>query len=120
MPTWPATLPKPVWDSIDIGAPEGAVLRTDMEYGPSKQRRRTTAAVMPVSLTFEPVTEAAYGDFEAFYFTDLEHGVLAFQMVHPITGAARQFRFPQTGQPWKITPVGENALRLTVSLELMP
>lgn len=120
MPIWPASLPKPVWDGIDIGAPEGAVQRTEMEHGPAKQRRRFTAAVLPVSLTFEPVTEVAYGDFESFYFTDLEHGALAFQMDHPITGAARQFRFPQTGQPWKIKPVGDNALSLTVSLELMP
>jgi hypothetical protein len=117
---WLNSLPQPVYDDIKVGAPVGAAIRTKMEHGPAKQRRRFTAAPQPVSLTFAPITEAVLGEFEAFYRDDLSFGVLAFEMEHPVTGLARQFRFNQDGEPWQFFPIGDDAYQLGVELELLP
>lgn len=117
---WPAEMPQPVYDQIQIGAPAGSVLRNKMDKGPPKQRRRFTASIQPVSLTFEPVTFAAFAAFERFYDEDIGGGALPFDMPHPLTGAPRSFQFNQGGEPWQVIPVGKDALQLKVSLELRP
>lgn len=120
MPSWPDYLPQPVFDAISIGAPVGAVLRTEMGSGPAKQRRRFTAAPHPVALVFEPITALNLAMFEAFYKTELGFGALEFEMPHPITDAVCRFRFVTSDTPWGVSPIGSDAYRLNVSLELLP
>ena len=120
MPNWPEFMPAPVYDDIAIGAPVGAVIRTDMDAGPAKQRRRFTAAPRPVTLAFEPISAANIAAFETFYADELAHGALDFHMQHPITDAVQRFRFVASEEPWGIRPVGKDAYRLDVNLELLP
>ncbi|XAT57846.1 hypothetical protein GN241_11025 [Rhodobacteraceae bacterium IMCC1335] len=110
----------PIYDQISIGAPIGAVLRTDMDAGPAKQRKRFTAAPRPVALIFEPLSVATLYGFENFFENDIASGALAFEMEHPITDVVGKFRFVGGDEPWQIVPIGKNAYRLTVSLELLP
>lgn len=120
MSDWPSFMPSPSYDQISIGAPIGAVLRTEMDAGPAKQRKRFTAAPRPVLLVFAPLTVDAVVGFEAFFENDIAFGALAFRMVHPITDVVRKFRFIGSDEPWQIEPIGKNAYRLSVSLELLP
>ncbi len=117
---WPEFMPPPVYDQISVGAPVGAVLRTDMEAGPAKQRRRFTAAPRPVLLVFEPVSEKGISDFDRFFVEDIQSGALGFQMKHPITDDLRMFRFVGGDEPWHVAPIGKDAFRISVSLELLP
>ena len=120
MQIWPDLMPQPVYEEIAIGAPTGAVIRTSMDAGPAKQRRRFTAAPRPLSLVFEPVSAVGIAAFEAFYLHDLAHGSLDFQMQHPVTDIVGRFRFIATDEPWNMQPVGIDAYRLNVSLEQLP
>ena len=120
MVDWPSNMPDPDWNAVQIGAPEGAIIRTEMSSGPAKQRPRFTAAPRPVALQFGNVTEAVIAEFESFFEVDLQMGALDFQMAHPISGLIKRFRFVGTDEPYAITPVGKNAFQLNVSLELMP
>lgn len=120
MPSWPDYFPQPVFDAISIGAPIGAVLRTEMDSGPAKQRQRFTAAPRPVALVFEPITALKLAMFEAFYETELGFGALEFDMPHPITDAVQRFRFVASDAPWDVAPIGKDAYRLNVALEMLP
>lgn len=117
---WPDFMPAPVYGDIVIGAPVGAVLRTDMDAGPAKQRQRFTAVPRPVTLSFEPVSAINLARFEVFYIGDLSWGAVSFYMAHPITDQRERFRFVASEEPWSVRPVGKDAYRLDVSLELMP
>ena len=118
MPDFPDDLPKPVWTDIGVSSPVGAVQETQMDTGPSKRRRRTTAKRSPVSLVFAPVTEKAADGFELFYAEDLAQGVLSFQMLHPIYERPATWRF-SIEDAYTISPIGEDAFQLQISLELL-
>lgn len=120
MPSWPEFMPEPVFDAISIGSPVGAILRTDMDAGPAKQRKRFTATPRPVALSFEPISAFNLARFEAFYTNDLAWGALAFEMPHPISDVVNRFRFVASDEPWDVSPIGKDAYRLNVSLELLP
>lgn len=120
MPNWPAAMPDPDWDAVSIGGPSNGVIRTEMSAGPAKQRRRFTAVTRPVALSFAPLTSSVFAAFEAFYHIDLQGGALAFDMAHPITGSVARFRFVASEEPFTVSPVGRDAYRLDVTLELLP
>lgn len=120
MADWPDFLPSPEYGSIVVGAPVGAVIRTDMDAGPAKQRKRFTAAPRPVTLSFQPVSSYQLAQFEAFYTTDLSWGAVAFNMLHPVSDVEERFRFMAAEEPWTVAPIGRDAYRLDVNLELLP
>ena len=118
MPEFPSNLPAPVWRDVNISAPIGAVIETQMDAGPPKRRRRTTARRAPVSLVVSPVTEAAFEAFEEWFAVDLGQGALSFTMAHPISDAVMTWRFVLDGA-YSAVPVGENAIEISLSLELI-
>ena len=120
MPNWPDFMPAPVQEQISVGAPQGAVIRTAMDAGPAKQRKRFTAAPRPVALVFQPVSTDKLASFDAFYINDLACGALAFDMAHPITDQVRRFRLSASDEPWQITAIGKDTYVLAVNLELLP
>lgn len=120
IPVWPAFVGAPVLDAIRIGAPVGAIVRTDMDAGPAKQRRRFTAAPRPVALAFEPLGARDLARFEAFVERDLAGGALAFEMVHPLTDLPGRFRLVAGDGAWSMAPIGRDAWRLDVEMELLP
>ena len=63
MATFPATLPAPSYNGYQL-APEDQTVRTDMEVGPARQRRRTAARNDQISLTWE------FDDAEMAIFRD--------------------------------------------------
>ncbi len=120
MPTWPAFMPEPLRESITLSGPKGAVLRTQMDAGPAKQRQRFTAAPKSLSLAYEPLNENDVILFEDFFEVNLQQGALEFDMPHPISEIVSKFRFADPDEPYRLSQIGKNAYRLTVSIELLP
>ena len=116
---WPDYMPDPEITSIQIGPPQGATIRTTMDAGPAYQRPRFTAAPRPVSLSFVPISKNNLLSFEAFFETQLSFGALSFEMVHPITGLARTFRFVVGDQAYEPVQVGRDAYRINTTMELL-
>lgn len=106
MPVWPVSLPQDVLiDGYDERPPD-TTLRSTMDEGPAKVRRRFTAGVRVFSVTVA-LTRAQVETLDAFYRTDLQGGALRFDWTHPRTLAAVQFRFiagpryvPQSQTEW--------------------
>lgn len=68
------------------------VLRSDMDVGPAKYRRRTTRPINTLSITIN-LTVSQYTTFKTFFNTTTNGGVTPFTFAHPITGTATDFRF---------------------------
>lgn len=116
MATWPATLPtEPINDGFQEALGNN-VLRTNMDVGPAKVRRRSAIRNDALSIRLK-LTTAELAIFKAFYTTDLHDGVDTIQWVHPITNVSTDLRF--TSPPsWE--PAETGFFNVTLALEVMP
>jgi hypothetical protein len=110
----------PTVDGYDSGV-DDAKLRTEMDAGPAKIRRRFTAVpeAMNVRLvmTATQLNAASPNGFMAFYVTDTSHGSAEFTWVNPRTGSVATCRF--VGAP-ACRPLGGTAWEVTFRMEVMP
>lgn len=118
-PVWPPTLPQDVFaEGYDETLPN-TMLRTQMDAGPAKTRRRSTAGVRPLTVTIE--LNRTLGEDAAFdeFFTDtLGGGTLSFDWTHPRTLATVTMRF--TAPPHLQPLAGGKFWRAMLNLEVMP
>lgn len=114
MSSWPSTLPTLQLSDYSETLADN-VLRTQMEYGPNKLRRRTVSNVgqMAGSIIIGPSQRL---DLITFYTTTVASGTLQWTMRHPVTGATISVRF--TGPP-QLSAVG-NKFRASITLEVLP
>lgn len=91
-------------------------IRTDMDVGPQKVRRRFTKAVDEYTASIT-ITNDQYPIFESFYNTTLNGGVLAFEYNHPITQVPTDFKFKSDPV---YSPMGGEYWMVTFALEAMP
>ena len=119
-PVWPASLPQKVLVDGYSEEPQSQVIRTEMDAGPKKTRRRFTAATrsIPVSMNLD-LTQL--DTFETFFDSDLQGGSLVFDMPHPRTGATVVMQIVGD-PPYRLTPIGggNEYWRLAMSLEQQP
>lgn len=116
MPSWPSTLPSaPLMERFRETAPD-TVLRSQMETGPAKLRRRTTAGVREMKLSYL-LSRAQVEALDGFYLGDLFGGALAFDFTHPRTGDGVSCRFRA---PPVYTPVNGDYFRAALELEVLP
>ena len=90
--TLPSGLPDELLQSGYSQSSPDTALKTEMEVGPAKIRRRSTAQVYPVKGTLK-LTESELGTLRTFYETTLLGGTLRFSHKDPVTLAAKEFRF---------------------------
>lgn len=99
--TWPSSLPdKALAAGYSESAPE-TVIRTPMDAGPAKVRRRCTGGVRRITVR-QILTAAQVATLDIFFVEDLAGGSLAFDWVHPRTQAEVEMRFlsaPKYGEP---------------------
>ncbi|MFQ5776362.1 MAG: hypothetical protein ACE5GS_17725 [Kiloniellaceae bacterium] len=92
MVAWPASLPQDkLLAAVQETAPD-LVVRTQMDAGPAKVRRRFTAGVRPFEMELD-LTLSEVQTLDDFFVTTLAGGALAFDWQHPRTGATLSFRF---------------------------
>ena len=90
--TWPAQLPATLLIDGFSKQPQSGVIRTTMDAGPKKARRRYTARAVKYSgKQIFDVDELAV--FEEFYRFTLADGVLRFNFTDPTTLELGEFRF---------------------------
>lgn len=115
MTTWPATLPVPLIAGFSEALPNN-MLRTSMDAGPAKVRRRTTANVGQLTVPLL-LTSAQVDTLVGFFKEDTANGALAFDFTHPRTSNTISCRFTA---PFDISsPDGIN-YPITLQLEVMP
>lgn len=121
MAAWPATLPWLLRDSIRF-TPGDFVLRTEMDVGPPQMRRR--AAVIYDKLDGDIlIIGAQAGTLETFYTTTVQ-GVGVWTHVHPLTGAAANYRFRDRptypSLPMNHDVDNSRLWRVSLALEIIP
>ena len=116
-PTWPAGLPELVAVDGYEERPPDTALRTRMDAGPAKVRRRFTAGTRPLSVQLD-IDAAQVETLDSFYMAALQGGALAFDWTHPRTQAAATLRFlrPPVYRP----RTSDAAWRATLELEILP
>lgn len=116
MADWPSGIPFcPVLSTFNETI-EDSVLRTQMDSGPDKTRRRFTAVPTNISFDLRPISHVQYAELQAWFRNSLGGGALAFSAKHPLTGVDGDFRFRR---PFRARFSGHKvAIRL--ELELLP
>src|SRR5262245_40021851 len=114
---WPGTLPaKPLYNGY-TETPPNVVLRTQMDAGPPKQRKRYAAGIRTIAMVLE-LTKAQVAVLDDFYVNQINGGVDPFTWVHPRTDAAVTFRFNGTPQVYEAWASDGYVARFT--LEILP
>lgn len=119
MVAWPGGLPtKPLEDGYQERFRTMGIRSTN-DAGPAKQRRRFTAAVRTIQLTFK-LTPAQVETLDAFWETGTGGGTLPFTWVHPRTQAAVTMRFI-ADQPPLVQPRNRGMFyTVSFSIEILP
>lgn len=96
MPVWPTTGSFPqvvMYEGYQEDVPLTTV-RTTMDTGPQKVRRRFTAGPRPFKVQLA-LTTAQVATLDDFFVNTCYGGALSFTWTHPRTGAGGTFRFKQ-------------------------
>lgn len=93
------------------------VERSEVDSGPAKQRRVTTAAPSVVTVAYK-VTTAERRFLWDFYMNEAAGGAVWFEWFHPVEQEARLARFIK-GQPPKYRPLKPDWI-WTMTLEVRP
>jgi len=112
---WPVTIPDTLLRSGYSQSCANVSIRTEMDVGPAKVRRRATAGVQPVQGQIE-LTTAQLGYLRTFYNTTLLGGSLRFSWKDPITEASAELRFVE---PPSWTAIGID-WQVSLKLEILP
>lgn len=115
MASWPASITADCWRQEDYTqTPPDVTLRTEMDAGPAKARRRFTATTAPLtgSLT---LTSAQMADLLTFYAQ--VGGFTSFDSADPYTGAYQKQRFVK---PPSFKQLGGGNWQVMLNLEIMP
>lgn len=116
MATWPATLPPPAINTFREKPPQNTI-RSTMDKGPDKTRRRTTANIRPISFTLKLTPEQVQALDDFFNITTFS-GADEFDYTHPRTGDSVTVRF--ASEPDYAEVEGGVIYNCSISLEIMP
>jgi hypothetical protein len=121
MPTWPSSLPQDVLVQGYEEGPPNTLVRTEMDQGPDKVRRRSTAGTRTFAAQ-AIMTKAQVATLDSFILDDLSGGALRFDWVHPRTQASVSFRFVPIDEQRIVTysALGGDVYRVQMQLEILP
>lgn len=116
MPSWPLTLPqKPLLHGYRENKPK-TVVRTEMDQGPAKVRRRSSAGVTLLE-TVWLLNAAQLAALDAFFDVTIAGGAVAFDFAHPRTGGNILCRMTA---PPEYRSVNGSACHVTIMMEVLP
>jgi len=113
--TWPTSL-RDLWlrDGFREVVPKN-MIRSSMDVGPAKVRRRTTANVRPFFGQMF-LTSALVATLDTFFVTTTKSGTLTVELKHPRTGSTGTYRFVKEPQ---YVPHNRGFMA-SVQMELLP
>lgn len=115
-PVWPAGLPqRPSVGGYQERFAEVA-LRTQMEAGAAKVRRRFTAAPRQLEIAFR-MSASQVALLREFFEETARGGAAPYDWMHPRDGSAATFRFVE---PPRVTAIAANLFSVALKLEHMP
>ena len=116
MVAWPGTLPQsPLLDGYTEQGEE-QVLRTAIDVGPDKLRKRATAVVTNVK--FNMIMDSSQlSTLENFYDNTLNGGTGVVDFTDPISNTTKQYRFIER---YTFSAIGEGLYRVTLNWERLP
>lgn len=115
VPAWPSTLPTELLQRGYSQSSPDVVLRSSVDAGPAKIRRRITQNIQPVTGNLIlSLTELGY--IRTFYDTTLLGGSLRFSWKDPVSLSTKEFRFTA---PLKWT-ISNGLYDVTLELEILP
>lgn len=112
MASWPPSLPAHLINTFTETMPDN-VIRSSVDRGAAKIRKRTTANVRPVAFTMI-LTPAQVVALDAFYSAN---AAAEFDFTHPRTRAAVKARFTT---PPALSDLNGRNYNCDVELEIMP
>jgi 3-isopropylmalate dehydratase small subunit len=115
MATWPATLPAVIADSYQEIMANNAI-RTKMDVGLAKVRKRSTAAPVQFQMAYN-MTSAQVTTLETFFNTTINDGVDQFTMANPRTAVSETWRITA---PPQVTIVSSPLYRVIITMEKLP
>ncbi len=115
MASWPGTLPNPIADGYQEIMADN-IIRTKMEVGLAKVRKRSTAAPVRFQLAYN-MTAAQVTTLETFFNTTINGGVDQFSMANPRTAASENWRMIS---PPQVTISSAPNYRVVVTMERIP
>ena len=113
---WPSELPQKPEKQGYSEEFSNTVIRTSMEAGVDKLRRRYTAGTKNYTFTYY-LTDSQVTVLDDFYTNSCAGGALRFTMNHPRTNVSKEWRFKNVPKP---SLVGYNLYSVTLNLEEMP
>ena len=116
MAVWPATLQQKLNTESFSEKFGETLLRSDMDIGPAKVRRRFTKGVDEISCSIN-LDFDEYDDFSVFFKTTVNGGATPFTFIHPISGLTVSVRFKE---PPTISPLGGRKFRVSMLWEVLP
>ena len=120
---WPSTLPLvPLVSGYDESAPN-TLLRSSMDQGPSRVRRKCSSKPWTFTAPFPPLTKTQAAALETFIEDTLDGGALRFTFTHPRKGTEIECRVvPQSDSAlYSISPAGSGAWwSVSLNLEVLP
>lgn len=115
MATWPTNLPVPIIDGYTI-EPQQTFIRTDMDQGQARQRRRFTTAPTVYQVSWM-MDENEFGIFESWYRDEADNGAAWFD-VSLRNGKGMQTVEARFMQSWSSAFLGYPYYRLSAQLEV--
>lgn len=116
MPTWPVTLPAPQVRGYGLN-PVDPVIRTKMEGGPGRNRRRFTQAPTDIPVSFK-FTETQMAIFETFHKNELFDGAAWFDGMPLINGQGVTLSTARFKTMWKGSSLGNKFWQVSATLEV--
>lgn len=116
--SWPTGIPNTIQTSGYSRELQDGVIRTDMETGPAKFRRRFTAT-QDKNRGQIIMTQAQYLTFETWFKTIIMYGALSFEFPDPLNNSnTLEVRF---SKPPSLSPAGNGVdVAVTVEIEEVP
>ena len=113
--TYPAALPAPAAEGYGI-EPIDPVIRTDMDAGPIRARRRYTNAPSRVSVTWV-LTRQQFAVFEAWHKHTLQDGAASFSCPMDNGQGVTTWSGVRFAEMWKAQRLSPNSWRVQATLE---
>ena len=97
--------------------PQDLTIRSEVDVGPPKVRKRYTAGIVIFSGLVYRMTKANVATFQTFYVTTINGGATAFDLPHPRTAATVSARI--TSAP-TYTALSDDIFDIAVDMEVLP